>query len=266
MATLLAILAIIFYLLSSYRQFQVVSNPALNNRQQVLGFGSIAIVLHIFNWLGPLILDQFITLNFFNVGSLIALVISSVVLLSAIKKPMENLFLGIFPMTALLVLLAQVIPVNTVAQNQWDKGLLSHIILSIMAYSVLTIAAFQAVLLMIQDRQLKHKNMSGMMRALPPLQTMDKLLFEMLAVGTALLTLAIISGMVFLEDIFAQHLIHKTAFTLIAWSIFSFLLFAHWRFGWRGRIASKWTLAGTIFLVLAYFGSKLVLEIILEKV
>ena len=80
-----------------------------------------------------------------------------------------------------------------------------------------------------------------------------------------MLTLALISGAVFLENIFAQHLVHKTALSLVAWVVFGILLWGRWRFGWRGRTAIRWTLTGFFALMLAYFGSKLVLEVILGK-
>ncbi len=265
MAKLFAITAIALYLFSTFRQVQAFSKSSPNHRQQVLALGMVATVLHGVSWFAPMLATGNIPLSFFSVGSLIALVISALIVLSAIKKPLENLLLGIFPMAAILLLVNLIVPASPLDGQHWDPGLTAHIILSIMAYSILTIAAFQAILLMVQNHQLKHKHMSGIMRVLPPLQTMDKLLFEMLGAGTALLTLAIISGFVFLDDLFAQHLLHKTLFTLIAWGIFSFLIFAHWRFGWRGLLASKWTLTAMSFLVLAFFGSKLVLEIILQR-
>ena len=266
MAKLFAITAIALYLFSTFRQIQVLSNPQNNHRRQVLGLGMIATVLHGVAWFAPMLNTNNLPLSFFSVGSLIALVISALIVLSAIKKPIENLLLGIFPMAALLLTVNLFISPPQNISQPWSPGLTSHIILSIIAYSILTIAAFQAVLLMVQNHQLKHKHISGIMRVLPPLQTMDRLLFEMLSAGTGLLTLAILSGFLFLDDLFAQRLLHKTVFTLIAWGIFSFLLFAHWRLGWRGSVASKWTLTAMAFLVLAFFGSKLVLEIILQKV
>jgi len=266
MAKLFAITAIALYLLSTIRQVQAFSKTNVNHRQQVLALGMVATALHGLSWFTPMLASGNVVLSFFSVGSLIALVISALIVLSAIKKPLENLLLGIFPMAAILLLVNLLLPTSQSTGQQWNPGLTAHIILSIMAYSILTIAAFQAILLMVQNHQLKHKHVTGIMQVLPPLQTMDKLLFEMLGAGTGLLTLAIISGFVFLDDLFAQHLLHKTLFTLIAWGIFSFLLFAHWRFGWRGQVASKWTLTAMSFLVLAFFGSKLVLEIILQRV
>ncbi|NVK38502.1 MAG: cytochrome c biogenesis protein CcsA [Gammaproteobacteria bacterium] len=264
MVTLFAIIAILLYLASSFVQYQATRHPQSKSRKQVLSLGSLAVVFHGLAWFTPLI-NHTMDLSFFHVGSLISLVISAIILISALRKPLETLFLGVFPMAA--IIMACNLAFGALAQpvKITDSGLMSHIILSIMAYSVLSIAAFQAVLLIFQDRQLKHKHMSGIMRVLPPLQTMDRLLFDMIGMGMFLLTLAIVSGFLFLEDLFAQHLVHKTAFTLMAWSVYGALLLGHWRFGWRGTVASKWTLVGTGLLIAAYFGSKLVLEIILKR-
>jgi ABC-type uncharacterized transport system permease subunit len=265
MATVIAVFAIIFYSLSSFRQYQTIADRSADNRKQVILLGSIAVFLHGISWFTQLSDNNGINFSFFNVGSLISLVIGIMILLSSLKKPLENLFLGVFPMAAVLLALNLFVNSNDQAVTITDTGLAAHIILSIMAYSILTIAAFQAILLIIQDHQLKHRHMSGIVRILPPLQTMNRLLFEMLGAGTLLLTLSIGSGFLFLDDLFAQHLVHKTTFTLLAWLTFAALQLGHWRFGWRGSVASKWTLVGTGFLVLAYFGSKLVLEVILNK-
>jgi ABC-type uncharacterized transport system permease subunit len=94
---------------------------------------------------------------------------------------------------------------------------------------------------------------------------METLLFQMIATGLAFLTVALISGFVFIDDLFAQHLVHKTVLSIIAWIIFSGLLVGRVRYGWRGSIAIQWTLIGFVLLLMAYFGSKLVLELILKK-
>ena len=95
---------------------------------------------------------------------------------------------------------------------------------------------------------------------------METMLFEILWVGLILLTLAIGSGMLFLEDIFAQHLVHKTVLTICAWALFATLLWGRHQLGWRSQTAVRFTLAGFLVLMLGYFGSKLVLEVILQRV
>jgi ABC-type uncharacterized transport system permease subunit len=96
-------------------------------------------------------------------------------------------------------------------------------------------------------------------------ESLERALFSVLAIGTVALTVAILAGLLFITDLFAQHLIHKTALALIAWAIFACLLFGRWRFGWRGRKAARYTIAGFVVLALAYFGSKFVLEILLGR-
>ena len=139
-----------------------------------------------------------------------------------------------------------------------------HILTSLLAYSILGLAALQSILLAIQDFHLRNRSPGGFIRALPPLQTMESLLFQMIGVGFVLLSLALLSGILFLEDIFAQHLVHKSTLSIAAWVVFALLLWGRWRFGWRSRVAIRWTLWGYVFLMLAYFGSKFVLELVLN--
>lgn len=94
---------------------------------------------------------------------------------------------------------------------------------------------------------------------------MERVLFELVWAGIVLLTLSIISGLLFLDNFFAQHLAHKTVLSLLAWVIFTTLLIGRYRFGWRGMRAVRWTLGGCALLILAYFGSKFVLEVVLNR-
>ena len=115
-----------------------------------------------------------------------------------------------------------------------------------------------------QNNNLKKRNHTVLLRNLPPLLTMENLLFEMIWSGTILLGLAIIAGSLFVDNLFAQHLVHKTILSIIAFAIFSTLLAGRHFYGWRGLTASKWTLWGFSFLLIGFFGSKLVLEQILK--
>ena len=133
------------------------------------------------------------------------------------------------------------------------------------AFAVLAIAAVQAVLVGLQNKALRHHHIRGIVQSLPPLTTMERVLFELVWAGIVLLTLSIISGLIFLDNLFAQHLVHKTVLSLGAWVIFTTLLVGRYRFGWRGMRAVRWTLGGCALLLLAYFGSKFVLEILLNR-
>jgi ABC-type uncharacterized transport system permease subunit len=204
-------------------------------------------------------------LSLFNASSLIFWVINAIVLISSLKKPVHNLFILLFPLSCLSLIAA-------LLGNYWGEYLLldyqlaSHVILSILAYSLLTIASLQAIFLAYQNKSLKTKQHISQTRLLPPLQTMESLLFEFVWIGEILLTLAIVSGFWFLEDMFVQHQTHKTVFAIAAWFIYAGLLWGRHFRGWRGNKAIRWTLAGFISLMLAYFGSKIVLEIILNRV
>ena len=109
------------------------------------------------------------------------------------------------------------------------------------------------MLLAIQDYRLRHRQPGGFLRGIPPLTAMEALLFQMIGAGFILLSITLVSGLFFLEDLFAQHLVHKATLSFIAWGVFGVLLWGRWRFGWRGRTAIRWTLSGFVFLALAYF-------------
>jgi len=205
-----------------------------------------------------------VELGFFRVSSLLFWVINLIVLISSLRKPLHNLFVLLLPLSA-LGLVSSLLSPGTSRPMVLNYELASHVLLSILAYSLLTIATLQALLLAWQNHQLKHHQPLGRVRLLPPLQTMEALLFELLWAGQVLLTLSIVSGFVFLEDLFAQHLVHKTVFSLAAWVIYALLLWGRHRQGWRGYTAIRWTLSGFALLMLAYFGSKLVLELVLGR-
>jgi ABC-type uncharacterized transport system permease subunit len=205
-----------------------------------------------------------LSLDFFNAASLISAAVILLTLLACLRMPIQNLLLLLFPLGIITLLLAQFAPSGTSNTIDADAGILAHILLSITAYGLLTIAVFQALLLLLQDYQLKHKHPSGLIRNFPPLQTMESLMFAFLWAGWGLLSLSLLSGWLFVEDLLAQHLAHKTLLSLFAWLVFAVLLWARLQLGWRGHKAIRWTLAGFCLLMLAYFGSKLVREFILH--
>ncbi|PWB53209.1 MAG: cytochrome C biogenesis protein [Nitrosomonadales bacterium] len=143
-----------------------------------------------------------------------------------------------------------------------------HLHIAILAYSLFTIATMHALLMAVAERNLHHsRSLSTLLQRLPPLLTMEHLLFRILWGGFILLTLTLVSGMLFSEELFgkALQLSHKTVFALISWCIYAALLGGRLRYGWRGRTAIRWTLSGFAALLLAYIGSKFVLEIILGR-
>jgi ABC-type uncharacterized transport system permease subunit len=142
-----------------------------------------------------------------------------------------------------------------------------HLLISLLAYSLFTIASLQALMLAVLERRLHGGALPTYLQSLPPLLTMERLLFRIIAAGFLLLTLTLGSGMLFSEELFGRPLqfTHKVIFGILAWLIFAALLAGRQLYGWRGRVALRWTLAGFLALVLAYIGSKFVLEVILQR-
>jgi ABC-type uncharacterized transport system permease subunit len=143
-----------------------------------------------------------------------------------------------------------------------------HLLVAMLAYSLFTIAALHATLMTLLERRLHAGTLAGPLASLPPLMTLETLLFRILAVGFVLLSLTLASGFVFSEELFGQaaRVNHKTVFGIISWVIFAALLVGRYGWGWRGRTALRWTLAGFVALLLAYVGSMFVLEVILGRV
>lgn len=262
------LVAIMLYLLSTGLLFQRLGHAAGGSavrRSHVLVTGLAACVLHVVMLYPVLLTGAGLNLGFFQAASLIALTTALLLSLAAFYEPVENLGIPVFPLAAASIGLLVLFPgEHLVTGPQLDKALDFHILTSLLAYSILGLAALQAVVLAIQDHHLHNRQPGGFIRALPPLQTMETLLFQMIGGGFMLLTLALVTGFIFLEDIFAQHLVHKTVLSIAAWLVFAVLIWGRWRFGWRGRNAIRWTIGGFIFLMLAYFGSKFVLELVLN--
>ena len=122
-----------------------------------------------------------------------------------------------------------------------------------------------AILCVILDNRLRSRRINELPRLLPPLDALERLMFRLIGTGFILLTLALFTGFVFVTNLFAQHLIHKTVLSLAAWAVFLVLLVGRVRYGWRGRTAVNWTLLGFLILLLAYFGTKYVLEYIFGR-
>ena len=269
MNTYISLGAIFFYLLATYRLASGLIQSGTDTpsalKPQFFIFGFTALILHgivlyqNINTLGGL------NLGFYNALSLMSWCVALIVLLSALSKPLENLAVVIFPMTTIALLLEIFFESSRILPDSAPVGLKIHVLLSVCAYSLLTIALLQALLLALQDRQISRKQPATIMR-LPPMQIMENLLIQIIAIGFFILSLSLVTGLMFLNDIFAQHLIHKTVLSVLAWIIFGILLWGRWTQGWRGKKVIRWTIGGFLSLMLAYFGSKFVLELILKRV
>jgi len=230
-----------------------------------IALGLLAVLLHPIVLYQGIITPEGFNLPFFHAASLVTWIIALVLMLSALNKPIENLGIVLLPIATIAIALDLLYPSSYLLPQANSLGMRLHILLSLLSYSLFTLAAVQSGLLAVQNQHLHNRHPGGFVRALPPLQTMEALLFEMIGLGFILLSLGLITGFMFLEDMFSQHLVHKTLLSLMSWVVFAVLLWGRFRFGWRGRIAIRWTMAGFMALMLAYFGSKAVIELVLQR-
>ncbi len=188
--------------------------------------------------------------------------------------PMRGLQLIVLPVAALSAVLPAAFHGAPVAAASDTLALRVHLLVAIAAYSLLTIAAMHGLLMASMDRHLHASaresggTLGRILREVPPLLAMERLLFRLIGAGFVLLTATVVSGVFFTESLFGQPLRfdHKTVFTIASWLVFAGLLAGRFVFGWRGRTALRWTLAGFLMLLLAYVGSRFVLEVILQRV
>lgn len=208
-----------------------------------------------------------IDLSFFKAASLSMLLISLTLFLSCIRRPLAVLGLIVLPLTIFVILFDYMSTSESlVVQNVNTPGMQIHIISSFLAYSFLNLAGIQTIVIYMQDKCLRSSSLSGMITALPSLDAMENFLFNLLIVGILLLTTSLVSGWVIHENLFVQHLVHKTVLSAAAWLLFFVVLTGGLLFGWRGRSLWKTVLSGIVLLLLAYLGSKFVLELILHRV
>ncbi|HTR01195.1 MAG TPA: cytochrome c biogenesis protein CcsA, partial [Candidatus Acidoferrum sp.] len=182
------------------------------------------------------------------------------------KKPLANLFILLFPVAIVSIACSTFLPSRYHPLEELGGGVALHSVLGILAFSLLTVAALQALVVAWLSRELKQHHYTNTLRHMPPLQSMEALLFDIIKAGFVALLLVIVSGFMFMEDMFAQHLAHKTILTIVSTVVWGILLWGHARFGWRGKTALRWILAAFAVLILAYFGSKFVLELLLHRV
>jgi ABC-type uncharacterized transport system permease subunit len=180
---------------------------------------------------------------------------------------LEGLQMLTMPAAALCVALPALFPEQHLLLNADSLAFRAHFLMAMLAYSLFTLAALHAVLMAAAERRLHKGHLSRALASLPPLLTMEALLFRLIHVAFVLLTATLISGVFFSEALFGKPLTftHKTVFAILSWVIFALLLAGRHFRGWRGRLALRWTLAGFVALLLAYVGSRFVLEVLLAR-
>ena len=202
-------------------------------------------------------------MHFYAAMSLVGLGMAALTTVVGASGRMAALGVVVFPLAALT--LTGYHRHGHVLTEALDWRLQLHAWTALLAYATLAIAALLAVMLWLQDRALRRREFHAWLRVLPPLTELEMLLFRTIGVGFALLSLTLLTGVLFVEDFLSQHLVHKTVLSLLSWLAFGGLLLGRWRYGWRGIRAVHWTLTAMALLLLSFFGSKFVLELVLGR-
>ncbi|MBM3394467.1 MAG: cytochrome C biogenesis protein [Betaproteobacteria bacterium] len=228
---------------------------------------ALPIVMH--GWLlsGALFAEGALHLGLGPALSLILFLAALIYWLASFRTRLVGLQVILCAIAAAVLLVTLLLPHGKALVHANMPLFRAHLLLSIVSYSLFTIASLQALLMATLERRLHGTSLPAFLGQLPPLLSLEALLFRILWAGFVLLTLSLVTGMVFAEELTGKPLAftHKILFGFISWIIFGALLVGRSRYGWRGRVALRWTLSGFLALVLAYLGTKFVLEVILQR-
>ena len=205
-----------------------------------------------------------LTVSLAGAVSLIGLQLAIIGLIAALEPTLRGMSAGLLTLAAIATVAVNVQPeIEATTNLSWQ--IQAHILISMFAYGLLTAGAIVAVFALVQDRRLRAGKISSTNLLFAPLETTEKMLFGITAAGFSVLLLAVLSGFTFVEDLFAQHLVHKTVFSLLALLLFGILIAGRMFAGWRGKRAVYLYLWGFLFLCIAYFGARYVLEELLNR-
>ncbi|NQD37307.1 cytochrome c biogenesis protein CcsA [Permianibacter sp. IMCC34836] len=259
---LLAVLTALFYLLQAGWMFhQLRHGVRLGHRVLMLALLPAllqAVLLH-------LVIDTPTgqNLGFLPIAAMVSWLIVLLLMIPG-EQLATPLLLFALPLAAAFSLALPLMPADHVRQLAGAWPSLVHIFSALLAYSLLMVAAVQALLLWWLEQKLRHAPMQ-VSPLLPPLQLQESFLFRVISTGFGLLTLALLIAVIGMPDLFASQPLHKPVFAVLSWLVFAVLLFGRWQRGWRGRIAVRWTLVGFALLALSYAGTRIVLEYVLHR-
>ncbi len=267
MAHLIILLAVFLYSAAWLSQGLVLMGATPRSYPVKMGLcllGIPAVLLHAYllhTWV-DLVAGQ--NLSAVNLLSLVAWLSSLLIIVFTTFKPIANLSVMIFPLAVFSIMLATLFPGHDIINTAIHLKTLVHILLSIVTLSVLCVAGLQAIMLWIAHRQLHRHGSVVWLQRIAPLQTLETILFQWVNVGFVLLTIVFVTSLVFFVDVhWDVFMWQKIVCTIAAWITFALLLIGRYGFGWRGRKAVSFTLFGLLFVLIAYFGSELSLEMML---
>ncbi|MBY7804666.1 inner membrane protein YpjD [Vibrio fluvialis] len=264
MDNLIAIVAAILYVLSIATIVPGLANQTGIKAKTVFISAALALLFHAWLLSDLILHGSGQNLSILNVASLISFIISLVMSLAMFKARLWFLLPVVYSFSAINLSAAAFLPGTFITHLENDPKLMFHISLALFSYSTLSIGALYALQLAWLDYKLKKKKGLTINPNLPPLLMIERQLFKIILIGNLLLTGTLITGFVFVQDMFAQGKAHKGILSFIAWIVYSILLWGHYQKGWRGRKVTWFAVAGATLLTLAYFGSRFVREIILR--
>jgi ABC-type uncharacterized transport system permease subunit len=228
---------------------------------------ALALVVHAVVIAHAIVTPQGLDLSFVNALSLVAGLAVLVAWMSGALAILPGVATMILPVAALCAAIPAISPTAYRFPYADAPFAAAHIAVSLVAYALFVVAALQAMVLTRVEQRLHRGAPSSAEARTPPLLTLERYLFRLITIGFVLLTISLISGVFFSEEIFGKPaaFTHKIVLTVAGWATFAVLLAGRWRYGWRGRTALKWILAGTLLLLLGYLGSKFVLEVLLHR-
>lgn len=200
-------------------------------------------------------------LSLLNVGSLVSLMICTVMTIVASRNRGWLLLPIVYAFALISTALATFVPNEYITHLEATHGMLVHIGLSLFSYATLIIAALYALQLAWIDYQLKNKKLA-FNREMPPLMSIERKMFHITQIGVVLLTLTLCTGLFYMHNLFSMENIDKAVLSIVAWFVYIVLLWGHYHEGWRGRRVVWFNVAGAVILTLAYFGSRIVQQLI----
>jgi ABC-type uncharacterized transport system permease subunit len=229
-----------------------------------VGIASVGVLVHVVALLDELRLAPSAALSLGDTLALVGLVVAVTAIAMAVRPGKRGVAaLLLFIAAALEATFAEGTRQFSVGRPGWELAF--HVAMATIAFAFLTIGMTLAVAQVIVAHRVRSRRPLGWLKILTPIESLESGTFQSILAGFAVLTLALVSGAFFIENLFAQHLVHKVVLAIVAWLVFGILLLGRLRFGWRGRKALRWTLAGYTLLGLSYFGSKIILENVLGK-
>lgn len=228
----------------------------------------VALVLHAALVYRGVVVPEGLNLGLANAISLLVWLTAAIYWLAGLAYPGLSGMQGLMaPIGLGAVVLQATLPSRHVVTYTAEPLFTLHFGIAMLAYALVIVATVHAVVMLAEEKWLHRGVLPPFLKALPPLLEMEALLFRIVLAAFVLLTLTVVSGVFFSELLFGKPFTfsHKNVFAICSWLIFGGLLGGHYLRGWRGKTAVRWTLAGFFMLLLAYVGSKFVLEIILKR-